>query len=154
MKSTECTHCRKLFSIKVKECPFCGTPNICHKNNLPKKWHQKTSVNLCIGGILLVIALGFIHIIIGARSRMSFPIGLAFKKSFGFRETFVDVHKIKSMPYVTAKIKYPKSCEVLQRLEYIGSGEVFETAMKDALISKFKDWMEQPVRNYGMEALH
>lgn len=143
MKSTECTQCGKLFSIKIKECPFCRTPNIHHKSNQPKKWHQKTSVNLYIGGIILIIALGFLHIIIGARTRTSFPVGLAFKKSFGFKETIVDVHMIKAMPYVTAKIKYPKSCEVLQRLGYINSGEVFETAMKDALLLKFKDWQRQ-----------
>ncbi|MBN2589541.1 MAG: tetratricopeptide repeat protein [Sedimentisphaerales bacterium] len=149
MKSTECTQCRKLYSIKVKECPFCCTPNIHHKSNMPKKWHQKTSVNLYIAGILLIIALGFIHIIIGGRTRTGLPMDIGFKKSFGFKETVVDIHKIKSMPYVTAKIKYPKSCEVLQRLGYIGSGEVFETAMKDTLLLKFKDWQNEFEQSIG-----
>lgn len=143
MKSTECIHCRKLFSIKVKECPFCGTPNIHHKSNIPKKWHQKRSVRLYIIAILTIIALGFIHIIIGIRTRTGLPFDFAYKKSYGFKETIVDTRKIKSMPYVTAKIKYPKSCEVLQRLGYIDSGDVFETAMKDVLLLKLKDWQSE-----------
>lgn len=143
MKSTVCTNCRKLFSIKVKECPFCGTPNLYHKSNLPKKWYQKTSTQLYIAGILLIIALGFIHIVIGVRTRTGLPFDFAFKKSFGFRETVVDAHKVTSIPYVTAKIKYPKSCEVLQRLGYIGSGDVFETEMKEVILSRFKDWQNE-----------
>ena len=143
MKSTECIQCRKLYSTKVKECPFCGSPNLYHKSNLPKKWHQKTSVQLYIAAILLIIFLGFIHIVIGVKTRTGLPFDFAFKKSFGFRETVVDVHKVTSIPYVTAKIKYPKSCEVLQRLGYIGSGDVFETAMKEAILLKFKDWQNE-----------
>ena len=68
---------------------------------------------------------------------------IAFKKSFGYKETFVNARKIASMPFVTAKIKYPKSCEILQRLGYIGSGDVFETAMKEVLVSKFKTWQSE-----------
>ncbi len=143
MKSTQCTQCRKLYSIKVKECPFCGTPNIYHKSNLPKKWHQKTSINLSIGTFLIIIALGFIHIIVGGRTRTGLPIDVGFKKSFGFRETIVNIRKIASIPYVTAKIKYPKSYDVLQRLGYIDSGEVFETLMNDSLLLKFKDWQNE-----------
>jgi len=143
MKSIECCHCRKLFSIKAKKCPFCGTPNIHHKSNQPKKWHQKTSVQLYIISFAIIIALGFSHIIIASRTRTGLPFDFAFKRSFGFRETIVDVHKIASIPYVTAKIKYPKSCEVLQRLGYIDSGDIFETAMKDTLLLKFKDWQSE-----------
>jgi tetratricopeptide (TPR) repeat protein len=110
---------------------------------MPKKWHQKTSVTLCIGVMLIIIAFGFIHIIVGGNMRTGLPFDFAHKKSFGFRETFVDIHKIESMPYITAKIKYPKSFEVLQRLDYIDSGDVFETAMKDVLLLKFKVWQSE-----------
>ena len=130
MTSAECSKCKKPYSIKARQCPFCGAPNIRHKNSKPMKWYQKTSVTLCISLLSVIILLGFIHIITGVRTRVGFTFDIAFKKTFGYKETIVDARKIISLPYVTAKIKYPKSCEVLQRLGYIDSGQVFETAMK------------------------
>jgi tetratricopeptide (TPR) repeat protein len=128
--------------------------NICHNNlsDKPKKWYERASVRLCIAAFLILIFGGFIHIVTGIETSWDLPFDFAFKKSFGFRETIVNARKIASIPYVTAKIKYPKSCEVLQKLGYIKSGEVFDTAMKDMLISKFKSWQREFVKsNSGSE---
>ena len=143
MKSVKCNKCGKFFSIKTKECLFCGAPNILLESGKTKKWYQRTSVSLSIAAIAVVIAFGFIHIVTGIRTRLGLPFDIAIKKSFGYKETFVNARKITSIPYVTAKIKYPLGCEVLQRLRYIDSGEVFDTAMKDMLLLKFKTWQKE-----------
>ena len=143
MTSAECSQCKRKYSIKVRECPFCGAANIHHKSRLPKKFYQKTSFTLIAAGLSIVIFFGFIHIITGVRTRTGFHLDIALKKSFGYRETIVDARKIASIPYVTAKIKYPLGCEVLQRLGYIDSGGAFEAAMKDRLLLKFKSWQSE-----------
>ena len=140
MTSVECNECKKLFSAKAKQCPFCGAPNVHLKSSRPKKWYEKTSVTLTVATIAFIIVLGFIHVITGVRTKLGLSFDIAIKKSFGYKETFVNARKITSIPYVTAKIKYPRSCEVLQRLGYVESGEVFDVAMKDMLLSKFKTW--------------
>jgi tetratricopeptide (TPR) repeat protein len=143
MISAQCIHCKRSFSRKLKVCPFCGTPDKEYKSNRIPKWYQKTSVSLSIAAVLLIIVFGFIHIITGVRTRFGLSYDIALKQSFGFKETLVNAKNISSIPYVTAKIKYPKSCKVLQRLGYIDSGQVFETAMKDSLVLKFKSWISE-----------
>ena len=143
MLSAECSQCKKLFKNKKRKCPYCGAPNQNHKSNKPKKWFQKTSYSLCIGAIIIIIGFGFIHIITGVRTRYGLPYAIALKESFGYRETFVNAKKITSVPYVTAEIKYPIGCKVLQKLGYIDSGNVFETAMSNVLYVNLKRWQDE-----------
>jgi tetratricopeptide (TPR) repeat protein len=109
----------------------------------PKKWHEKTSVTLCIAAVLIIIGFGFIHIITGVMSPYHLPFDITFKNSFGYRETLINARKITSLPYVVAKSRYPIGCEVLQRLEYIQSGNVFETAMAEQLREAMDIWQTE-----------
>ena len=138
MSLIECNKCQKHISDKAIRCPHCGK-----KYKRKKQWHQRTSVTLCFAAVFFIIGLGFIHIITGVTSRFSLPFDIALKKSIGYKETFVDARKITLIPYVTAKINYPISCEVLQRTGYIQSGVVFETGMKELLLEKIFQWRSE-----------
>lgn len=93
-----------------------------------KRWHERTSVTLCVAVGLFVVALGFVHIITGVLSPLNLPFDIVPKESFGYRETLVDANKIRSLPYVAARIKYPLGCKALQRRDYLPSGREFEAA--------------------------
>lgn len=108
-----------------------------------KKWHERTSVTLCAAAILILIGAGFTHIITGVVSPYNLPFDIVLKKSFGVRETFVNAKKIKKMPYIAAKIKYPLSCEALQRKGYIESGKVFEVRMTNKLKKNMEKWQAE-----------
>jgi len=143
MAFTNCKKCNKKVSDKAEICPYCGVP--IERSNRKKqiKWHERTSVTLCVAAALIIIGLGFIHIITGIVSPHNLPFDITLKKSFGYRETFIDARKITAIPYVAAKIKYPIGCEVLQRLEYVESGNVFETAMVEQLREAIKSWQAE-----------
>ena len=143
MALTECRKCGTSFSVKVGSCPFCNEPNLYHKRNQPKKWYEKNKFKIGTAAFFIIIFLGFIHIISGVRTKLGFHHDFALKKSFGYKETFIDARKIVSIPYVTAKIKYPISCEVLQRLGYLPSDDAFEAQMKDVLVVKFDQWQKE-----------
>jgi len=128
---------------RIQKCPHCGKPIGEVPVEKPKKWHERTSVTLCIAVGLAVIGLGFIHIITGVVSPFELPFDVVLKESFGYRETFVNAEKIKAMPYQAAKIKYPRGCKALQRKGYLQSGSVFETRMTNSLKSDMKKWQEQ-----------
>ncbi len=128
---------------KIEKCPHCGKPIGDVGDERPRKWHEKTTVTLCIAAALVLIGLGFIHIITGVVSPFELPFDVAFKESFGYRETFVNAEKIKAMPYQAAKIKYPRGCRALQRKGYLQSGSVFETRMARDLDQHMKKWQEQ-----------
>ncbi|MHC4430794.1 MAG: tetratricopeptide repeat protein [Planctomycetota bacterium] len=126
---------------KGRTCPHCGAQLDFEKK--PKKWHEKTSVTLCIAAALAVIGLGFIHIITGVVSPFELPFDVALKESFGYRETFVNARKIQEIPYTAAKLKYPLSCRALQRKNYLESGKVFETRMASQLKQNMTQWQEE-----------
>jgi len=109
----------------------------------PKKWHERTSVTLCIAAALVIITFGFIHIITGVVSPYDLPFDIVLKDSFGYRETFVNAEKIKALPYLSAKKKYPIGCKVLQREGYMESGTVFETRMVRHLQTDMKKWQAE-----------
>jgi len=115
---------KKKVSAKGQKCPHCGAQVDSDKGEKPKKWHEKTSVTLCIAAGLAIIGLGFIHIITGVVSPFELPFDVVRKESFGYRETFVNARKIEAIPYVAAKIKYPLGCKALQRKNYLESGKV------------------------------
>jgi len=134
---------KREVSAKGQKCPHCGAQIDGDKGTRAKKWHEKTSVTLCIAAALAVVGLGFIHIITGVVSPFELPFDVVRKESFGYRETFVNARKIKAIPYVAAKIKYPIGCGVLQRKGYLESGKVFETRMTSQLKQNMKKWQAE-----------
>ena len=143
MTFMNCKKCNRQITDGSEKCPHCGASLDCSKVKKQKKWHERTSVTLCVAAILIIIGLGFIHIITGVVSPYHLPFDIALKKSFGYRETFINAGKITSIPYMAAKIKYPIGCEVLQRLKYIESGSVFETAMAEQFREAIDIWQAE-----------
>ena len=143
----KCKKCKRKVSSKAESCPHCEAPLKSDKAQKPKRWHEKTSVTLCIAAGLAVFGLGFIHIITGVVSTYDLPFELPFdivlKESFGYSETFVDADKIRAIPYTAAKLKYPLGCRALQRTHHMDSGEVFETRMTSRLKENMERWQGQ-----------
>jgi len=112
-----------------------------------KKWHERTSVTLSVAAVLVFIGFGFIHIITGVISSLDLPFELPFdivrKESFGYSETFVNAAKVRALPYLAAKLKYPLGCKALQRAGHMESGKVFETRMMNDLKQAMKKWQAQ-----------
>jgi tetratricopeptide (TPR) repeat protein len=135
--------CDGQVSDKAKACPHCGVPAKGRGIKKPKKWHERTSVTLCIAAGLIIVGFGFIHVITGVVSPYDLPFDIVLKESFGYRETFINARKIISLPYNTAKIKYPLSCKALQGRNYIESGSVFETRMTRHLRENMKKWQTE-----------
>lgn len=134
---------------KGEVCPHCGSPIAGSSGQKPKKWHERTSVTLCITGVLVLVTFGFIHIITGVTSPYGLPFDVVRKDSFGYRETFVNAGKITAIPYIAARKKYPIGCKVLQRENYIESGTVFETRMVRHLKTDVKAWQEEFEQGIG-----
>jgi tetratricopeptide (TPR) repeat protein len=109
----------------------------------PRKWHERTSVTLCVAGGLIIVAFGFIHVITGVVSPYDLPFDIVLKESFGYRETFINADKIIALPYSAAKIKYPISCRALQGRNYIESGSIFETRMTRHLQENMNTWQTE-----------
>jgi len=128
---------------KAETCPHCGAPIPDRTGKKPKKWHERTSVTLCIAAGLVIVGFGFIHIITGVVSPYSLPFDVVLKDSFGYRETFVNARKIEAIPYLAAQKKYPIGCRVLQRENYMESGTVFETRMTRHLQTDMKKWQAE-----------
>jgi tetratricopeptide (TPR) repeat protein len=95
----------------------------------PKRWYEKTSVTLCVAAALVVIGLGFVHVILGVTSFYGLPFDIVLRKSFGYREAIVDVQKLGDLPYAVARFKYPLSVAALQKRGYIEGGPAFEARM-------------------------
>lgn len=112
---------------KANVCPHCGAPLKGAAGKKQKKWHERTSVTLCIAAGLAVVALGFVHVITGVISPYSLPFAIVRKEAFGYSETFVNARKIGALPYSVARTKYPLGCEVLRREDYMPSGHAFSS---------------------------
>ena len=135
--------CNGQVSSKAEACPHCGAPVKGRSAKKPKKWHERTSVTLCVAAGLIIVGFGFIHVITGVVSPFDLPFDIVPKESFGYRETFINARKIISLPYTAAKIKYPLSCKALQNSNYIESGSVFETRMTRHLRENMKTWQAE-----------
>lgn len=140
MALIKCKECNRQVSDKAVTCPHCRAPVKDGKEQKSKKWHERTSITLCVAAGLIVIGFGFIHVITGVISPYGLPFDIVRKESFGYRETFINARKITSLPYDAAKLKYPLSCEALQNRNYIESGSVFETKMTRQLQENIKTW--------------
>ena len=130
--------CNGQDGSKAKACPGCGAPA-----KKRKKWHERTSVTLCVAAGLIIVGFGFIHIITDVVSPFDLPFDIVLKESFGYRETFINARKIIALPYTAAKIKYPLSCKALQSRNYIDSGSVFETRMTRHLRENMNTWQAE-----------
>ena len=91
-----------------------------------KRWHERTSVTLCVAAALVTLGFGFIHVITGVTSPYELPFDIVPKSRFGYRETWVRAQRIQVLPYVVATRKYPRGVEALQRAGYLPSGPEFE----------------------------
>jgi len=128
----------------AETCPHCGAPiNNSGTAIKRKKWHERTSVTLCIAAGLIIIGFGFIHVITGVKSPFDLPFDIVLKESFGYRETFINAEKIRALPYTVTKNKYPIGCKVLQSNNYIESGRVFEVRVTRQLRENMKTWQTQ-----------
>ena len=115
----------------------------------PKRWYERTSVTLCVAAGLLVVALGFVHIITGVESPYQLPVDIVRKAAFGYRETFINACAIRALPYHAAKIKYPVGCAVLQRRGYLPSGHTFEARMAIGQLQRIERWRVDFERTLG-----
>jgi tetratricopeptide (TPR) repeat protein len=143
------SECKKQVSDKAERCPHCGAPVTGPTGKKQKKWHERTSVTLCIAAALIVVTFGFIHIITGVVSPYGLPFDIVLKDSFGYRETFVDAEKINALPYLAARIRYPLGCKVLQKEDYMESGTVFETRMTRHLQTDMRKWQAEFEQSLG-----
>ena len=134
---------KEQVSKKAETCPHCGAPLEGRTLKKQKKWHERTSVTLCIAAGLIIVGFGFIHVITGVISPYDLPFDIVLKESFGYRETFINAEKIMALPYTAARIKYPISCKVLQSNNYIESGSVFEVRVTRQLRENMKTWQAQ-----------
>jgi len=147
-KSKECDG---QVGSEAEVCPHCGAPLKGRTAKKPRKWHERTSVTLCVATGLIIVGFGFIHVITGVLSPFELPFDIVLKESFGYRETFINARKIIFLPYTAAKIKYPLSCKALQIRNYIDSGSVFETRMTRNFRENMKAWQAAFLARRGME---
>jgi tetratricopeptide (TPR) repeat protein len=108
-----------------------------------KKWYERTSVTLCVAAALIVIGLGFVHVILGVTSPLGLPFDVAVRESFGYREAIVDVARIASLPYAVARFKYPRSVAALQKRGYLDGGPAFEARMTAWQRERVSLWQRQ-----------
>jgi Flp pilus assembly protein TadD len=136
MGRSRCPECKKRVPRRAKTCPRCGA----EVPTRPPKWHERTSVTLCVAAVLATIALGFIHVIVGVEGPYNLPFDIVRRESFGYREVLVDAGKIRTLPYVAAKTRYPLGCQVLQLKGYLPSSPTFETQMVHELREAMDRW--------------
>jgi len=128
---------------KTETCPHCGAPVKGSTVKKQKKWYERTSVTLCVTAGLIIVGFGFIHVITGVVSPFDLPFDIVRKESFGYRETFINARKIKALPYIAARIKYPLGCKALQRGNYIESGRMFDRRATRHLRQDMKTWQAE-----------
>jgi tetratricopeptide (TPR) repeat protein len=117
-----------------------------------KRWYERTSVTLCVAAGLVVVALGFVHIIIGVTSPYELPFDIVRKDSFGYRETLVDARKIQALPYPAARREHPRGLRALQKGGYLPAGRDFETAMMAGQRESIQRWQAQFEESLGRPA--
>jgi tetratricopeptide (TPR) repeat protein len=143
MSLVECHECKQEISDAAESCPNCGALSKDRPATKPKKWYERTSVTLCVAAALVLIGFGFIHVITGVTSPHELPIDVVRKDAFGYRETFINAAKIKALPYLAARAKYPIGYAVLQLHGYLPSGHRFEARVVMRLHASLKRWQAQ-----------
>jgi len=131
------------MSDATENCPHCGARTKSRQDTRPKKWHERTSVTLCVAAGLVVVGLGFIHIVTGVTSSYQLPFDILLKDSFGYRETLVNARRIQALPYAAALHKYPLGVRVLQKRGYVPAGLGFEARMATEQREDMQRWQAQ-----------
>ena len=108
-----------------------------------KRWYERTSVTLCVAAALVVIALGFIHVIVGVTSFNGLPLDIVLRESFGYREMVIDPERIQALPYTAARLKYPLSIAALQKRGYFPNGPGFEARMMAEQQENLNRWQRE-----------
>jgi tetratricopeptide (TPR) repeat protein len=100
-------------------------------------------VTLCVAGGLVVLGLGFVHVIVGVRSSYELPFDIVCKDSFGYRETVVNARRIQALPYTAAKRKYPRGLRALQKAGYLPAGHGFEAGLAARQRESMQRWQAE-----------
>ena len=108
-----------------------------------KRWYERTSVTLCVAAALVVIGLGFIHVITGVTSAYELPFDVVCKDRFGYGETLVNAKRIQALPYAVATRKYPRGVRVLQKAGYLPGGLEFEAQMMARQREDVRQWLTE-----------
>jgi len=143
MALTECSKCRRQIPDAAEKCPSCGAHAKSRHDTRPNKWYERTSVTLCVAAGLVVVGLGFIHVVIGVTSSYELPFDILLKDSFGYRETLVNAGRIQGLPYAAALHKYPLGVRVLQKRGYMPGGLGFEAKMATDQREDMQRWQAQ-----------
>ncbi len=106
-------------------------------------------MTLCVAAGLVVVGLGFIHVITGITSSYQLPFDIVLKDSFGYRETIVDARRIQALPYAAATHKYPLGVKALQRGGYMPAGLAFEAKMATEQREDIERWQAQFEKTLG-----
>lgn len=117
-----------------------------------KRWHERTSVTLCVAAVLAVVGLGFLHILVGVTNPYGLPFDIVPRESFGYRELVVDLRHIQSLPYTAAKSKYPLSLGALQRGGYLPDDFRFEARMLARQRESISQWQREFEESLGRPA--
>lgn len=107
----------------------------------PKRWYERTSVTLCVAAGLIVLGLGFIHVIVGGTSTYGLPFEIVRKDRFGYRETLVDAPRIQALSYVAATRRYPRGIRALQKAGDFPSGPEFEATVRAEQRANIQRWL-------------
>jgi tetratricopeptide (TPR) repeat protein len=113
------------------------------KDKPRKKWHERTSVTLSVAAALVVVGLGFIHIITGVTSPYELPFDVVRKDRFGYGETLVNAKRIRALPYMAATRRYPLGVRVLQKAGYMPGGLEFEAHMMARQREDTRQWLTE-----------
>jgi tetratricopeptide (TPR) repeat protein len=108
-----------------------------------RRWYERTSVTLCVAAVLVVVSLGFFHVITGVTGSEGLPFDVVLRESFGYREMVVNARRIQALPYAAARLKHPLGVAVLQRNGYMPSGLAFEAEMAAEQRESLERWQRQ-----------
>ncbi len=125
------------------EGPRCEPHHKGHPNKPRRRWYERTSVTLCVAAALVVIGLGFIHVITGVVSPYELPFDIVLKNRFGYRETWVRAEKIQVLPHAVATRTYPRGVQALQRAGYLPSGLEFEARVLAEQRGNMQRWQAE-----------
>ena len=127
----KCKHCGSDLEMKSPEEEDTSPPTPMLKKNIPP-W--VLIVLIAIAGLLF---FGNFHIITGG----SVGTNVVRRDTFGFSEVFVNVDAITSMPWISAKSRFPLGCRVLAREGIIESDEAFKARLQRETEEEFNKTM-------------